>query len=260
MAGDGHADTIFSITGKTVLVTGASSGLGAHFARVLAARGANVVLAARRREKLRELAGEIVTAGGRANVISIDVTSAKSVVEAVDFSASAFGGLDILINNAGLGEGGLLIDTSDENWRRIMDVNLDGAFRVARQAARAMKKTGGGAIVNIASLLGFEVQTGSGAYAVAKAGVVQMTRAMALEFARHKIRVNAIAPGYFLSEMTEAYLTSDAGRAMARTLPHGRPGDHHELDGTLLLLASNAGAYMTGTTVVVDGGHSLLMP
>lgn len=260
MAADAHADTVFSVAGKTALVTGASSGLGAHFARALAGRGANVVLAARRRQRLETLAEEIELGGGRACVATLDVTSAASVGEAVAAGVSAFGALDILVNNAGIGEGRLLLDTTDAQWRRIMAVNLDGTFRVAREAARAMAKSGGGAIVNIASVLSFEVQSGSGAYAAAKAGVVQMTRAMALELARHNIRVNAIAPGYFLSEMTEAYFATDAGQAMMRALPHGRPGNACELEGALLLLASDAGSYLTGTTIMVDGGHSLLMP
>jgi len=260
MTADAHAEAVFSVAGKTALVTGASSGLGAQFARTLAARGANVILAARRMEKLQALADVIEAEGGKTKVVSLDVTSAASISEALAAGVSTFGGVDILLNNAGIGEGKLLLETSDEEWRRIMDVNLDGAFKVARDTARHMKQSGGGAIVNIASVLSFEVQAGSGAYAAAKAGVVQMTRAMALEFARHRIRVNAIAPGYFQSEMTRPYFATPAGRAMVRALPHKRPGNPEELDGAMLLLASDAGSYLTGTTVIVDGGHSLLMP
>jgi len=259
MTGDAGAEAIFSLAGKTALVTGASSGLGAHFARTLAAWGGNVVLAARRMDRLQDLADEIDAAGGRACAVSLDVTSPASVDDALKAGVAAFGPLDILVNNAGIGEGKLLLNTSDEEWRRIMDVNLDGAFRVARETAQHMKKRGG-AIVNIASVLSFEVQAGSGAYAAAKAGVAHMTRAMALEFARHNIRVNAIAPGYFHSEMTKSYFASKTGQAMMRALPHGRPGDPEELEGALLLLASDAGSYLTGSTVMVDGGHSLLMP
>jgi NAD(P)-dependent dehydrogenase (short-subunit alcohol dehydrogenase family) len=251
-----EAAGLFSLAGKTALVTGASSGLGARFARVLAAWGAEVTLAARRTDRLRALAGEIEAAGGRARAVAMDVTDAASVEAAFE----AAGALDILVNNAGVGEGTLLINTPDADWRAVMDVNLDGAFRVAREAARGMRETGGGSIVNIASVLSFEVQKGSGAYAAAKAGVLQMTRTMAIELARHRIRVNAIAPGYFESEMTAAYFASPAGQEMIRHLPPGRPGDPSELDGALLLLASDAGAYMTGAAVTVDGGHSLLMP
>lgn len=254
------AEAVFSVMGKRALVTGASSGLGAQFARTLASYGAKVVLAARREDRLATLADEITASGGEAATVVMDVTSAQSVTGAIASSIEAFGGIDILINNAGSGDGTLLLNTTDEAWREIMGVYLDGTFRVARDVAHHMKGNGGGVIVNTASVLSFEVQKSSGAYAAAKAGVVQMTRAMALELARYKIRVNAIAPGYFTSEMTQSYLASDRGKEMIRHLPPGRPGNPEELAGALLLLASDAGGYMTGTTIVVDGGHSLLMP
>lgn len=265
-----HADAVFSLVGKTALVTGASSGLGRSFAATLAAYGANVVLAARRVEKLQSVAAEIeaqavrVPGGGKTLVAEMDVTSPNSVSDALSETVSTFGGLDILVNNAGIGTGGMLINSSDADWRQIMDINLDAAFRVARDAAQVMREgTGenaGGSIINIASLLSLEVHAGSGAYAAAKAGVMQMSRAMALEFARFDIRVNSIAPGYFHSEMTDRYLESEPGSRMIRGLPHKRAGNPEELDGVLLLLASNAGGYMTGTTLLVDGGHSLMMP
>ena len=265
-----HADAVFSLVGKTALVTGASSGLGRSFATTLAAYGANVVLAARRVERLKSLAEEIKTqtarvpGGGKTLVVQMDVTSPKSVSDALSETVSTFGGLDILVNNAGVVNAGPLIEATDKDWRQVMDVNLDAAFRVVRDSARVMRdgtgENSGGSIINIASLLSFEVKAGIGAYATTKAALMQMSRAMAVEFAIDNIRVNSIAPGFFQSEMTDDFLGSERGQNMLRGLPHKRAGNPEELDGALLLLASGAGGYMTGTTLLVDGGHSLMMP
>jgi NAD(P)-dependent dehydrogenase (short-subunit alcohol dehydrogenase family) len=167
----------------------------------------------------------------------------------------------VVVNSAGLSVFGTVTSGDPAHWRAVMDVNLDGAYRVLRQAARALRAAGrGGSIVNIASFLGIEVQPGQAAYQASKAGVIQLTRTAARELARHNIRVNAIAPGFFASEMTDGFLATDSGRHMVRQLPQRRAGAPAELDGALLLLASDAGRYMTGSVLTVDGGHGLCMP
>jgi len=240
------------LSGKRVLVTGASSGLGAHMAAMLAARGAQVAAAARRLGALEELAAG---ADGRITAISMDVTDPASVERGVAAAAAAMGGLDGLVNNAGVVWSGRAIEMPDADWQRVIDTNLTGVFRVAQAAARVMADGGGGAIVNIASILGFGTGVGNAAYAASKAAVVHLTRSLALEWARHEIRVNAIAPGYFPTEMTDAFLASPAGEAMRKTIPMRRFGRYQDLDGPLGLLLSDAGAYITGVTLPVDGGH-----
>jgi NAD(P)-dependent dehydrogenase (short-subunit alcohol dehydrogenase family) len=247
-----------SLAGKIALVTGASSGLGAHFARVLAGAGAGVVLAARRFDRLSQLEGEIRAAGGNAWAVELDVTDQASVARA--FDAAAAGPVTVLVNNAGVPSGSFFAKTTEEEWRGVMAVNLDGVFRVGREAARRMIANGtGGSIVNIASILGFGAIKSLSAYAASKAAVLSLTKSMALELARERIRVNAIAPGYFSTEINAGFLTSGAGRRLLSRVPMGRAGDLSELDGPLLLLASNAGAFMTGSVITVDGGHLLAM-
>ncbi|WP_022960778.1 SDR family NAD(P)-dependent oxidoreductase [Halopseudomonas pelagia] len=247
----------FDLTGKTALITGASSGLGEHFARVLAAAGARVVVAARRADRLARLVQDLQDQGFQALAVTMDVTDADSVNAGFIEAETQFGTVDVLINNAGIGEGVPFLKMTEGNWRSMLDTNLDGAWRVAHRAAVAMAKSGqGGSIVNIASILGLRVGQGLSHYAVAKAGVVQLTKAMAIELARDKIRVNAIAPGYFRTEMNNDYFESDKGQQYIKEkVPMRRLGQLEELSGPLLLLASEAGSFMTGTIINVDGGH-----
>ncbi len=245
-------DPLFDVRGKVALVTGASSGLGENFARCLARRGAIVVAAARRADRLEAL----VRDGGAAHAVALDVTDPASVEAAVKRAAELAGPLDILVNNAGIADTKASLELTEADWRRVLDTNLDGAWRMAQAVARSMiaaKRPG--AIVNIASILGLRQATHLLAYAAAKAALVQVTKSLALEWARHGIRVNAIAPGYVITEMNRDFFASEPGQAMARRVPQRRIGSPSDLDGALLLLASDAGAYMTGSVVVVDGGH-----
>jgi 3-oxoacyl-[acyl-carrier protein] reductase len=250
------ASELFDLSGRVALGTGASSGLGTQFARALADNGASVALVARRADRLVALRDEIEERGGRAVAIESDVTDRAAMARAFDTAEAAFGTVTILVNNAGIAHSGRAVDMPAEEWRKILSVDLDAVFFNAQEAARRMlaAKTQG-AIVNVASVLGLAVAKGVVAYAIAKAGVVQLTKALAVELAFKGVRVNAIAPGWFVTEMNDAYLNSDAGTALKREIPMGRFGNLGELDGALLLLASNAGAYITGTTIVVDGGQ-----
>ncbi len=254
------AANLFDLTGAVALVTGASSGLGRHFAKVLAANGATVALAARRADKLASLAGEIAADGGTAIAVACDVTDSDSVTAAFDTVEAQIGPVTLLINNAGIAHGGSALDLEAETWRAVMATNLDAVFDLSRQAALRMcaAKTGG-SIVNIASIAGIGVDKGMAAYATSKAGVIQLTKALALEWARYGIRVNAIAPGWFSTDINADYLASPAGQAHKKSNPMRRFGEKGDLDGALLLLSSGAGAYITGTTVTVDGGHLLTM-
>ncbi len=251
------AAELFNLTGRVALVTGASSGLGAQFARALADNGAAVALVARRVQRLKDLQAAIEGKGGRAVAIEADVTDRAAMVRAFDEAEKAFGTVTLLVNNAGVAQGAMrATDVSPEEWRRVLSTDLDAVFYWAQEAARRMLAAGKqGAIVNIASVLGFGVAKGTAAYAVAKAAVVQTTKALALELAFKGVRVNAIAPGWFVTEINDKYLESEAGQAMKRDIPMGRFGEAGDLDGALLLLASDAGRYITGATIVVDGGQ-----
>ena len=246
---------LFDLTGKTALVTGASGVLGAHFARVLATAGASVALAARRTDRLESLADDITAAGGSAFSVSMDVTDAASVEAAFAGIAAALGPVDILVNNSGIAKTAPALSLSDDDWTAVVDVNLNGAFRCAQSAARQMKQNGGGVIINIASILSFRVTAQVPAYAATKAGLVQMTHALALEWARDNIRVNALAPGYIATDINSDFFASPAGEAMIKRIPQRRLGQPTDLDGPLLLLASDASAYMTGSVITADGGH-----
>lgn len=250
------AADMFSLKGRVALVTGASSGLGVQFAKALADNGAAVALVARRADRLKSLKDEIEGKGGRAVAIEADVTDHAAVARTFDAAEKAFGTVTILVNNAGIAHGGRAVEMPPEEWRKVLSTNLDAVFFWAQEAARrllAAKKQG--AIVNIASVLGLAVSKGAVAYAAAKAGVVQVTKALAVELAFKGVRVNAIAPGWFVTEMNDDYLSSEAGAAIKREIPMGRFGNSGDLDGALLLLVSDAGSYITGATVVVDGGQ-----
>lgn len=243
------AASLFSLTGKSVLVTGASGGLGQHFARILANAGASVWIASRAVGSLAGLADEI---GGKP--VALDVTSRDSVVAAFDIT----GPVDILVNNAGIAASKSMLSMTEEDWDSVVDVNLRGAFMVAREAAGRLVKAGQpGVIVNIASIVGLRPMTGLAAYAAAKAGLLHVTRQMAVELARHRIRVNALAPGYILTSMNREFFDTDTGKAMIQRIPQRRLGIPDDLAGPLLLLASEASAHMTGATITVDGGHSI---
>jgi NAD(P)-dependent dehydrogenase (short-subunit alcohol dehydrogenase family) len=248
----------FDLTGRTALVTGASAGLGRHFANVLAAAGAAVVLAARRRDHLDDAVGEITTRGGRAAGVLCDVTDAASVQAAVDTAETALGPIDILVNNAGIAISKPLLEHSEEDWDAVVDTNLKGAWLTSREMAeRWVKAKRPGRIVNIASLLALRPIRHVPSYCASKAGLVHLTHAMAMELARHGITVNAIAPGYFETDMNRGFLRSEVGKALVSRIPMGRSGSVPDLDGALLLLAADAGAYITGAVLPVDGGHAI---
>jgi NAD(P)-dependent dehydrogenase (short-subunit alcohol dehydrogenase family) len=241
-----------NLSGKTALVTGASSGLGAHFAKVLARAGAHVLLAARRSDSLAALADEIVAAGGVAEAITLDVSSAQSI----SCNAEFFDQVDILVNNAGVTREALILDMSEEDWDAVMDTNAKGIFLMTQAVARAMKaRQVGGSIVNIASILGLRQGGMVSSYASSKAAAIQFTKVAALELARFGIRVNAIAPGYIRTDLNSEFFASDAGRTLIKRIPQRRLGELEDLDGALLLLASDASSFMTGSVIEVDGGH-----
>ena len=241
------------LAGKTALITGASGGIGLHFARLLARQKVHVVLTARNQNALASAADDIRAQGGSAEWAGLDVTSGEDVARVF---ASVSGGFDIVIANAGISRSAAAMEQGEAEFDAVIDTNVKGVFLVAQAAARRMREQGrGGAIVNIASILGLRVAGHLAAYAASKAAVIQLTRTMALEWARHGIRVNALCPGYIETPLNQAFFRTDAGKALIDRIPSRRLGLVEELDGPLLLLASRAGSYMTGSALVVDGGH-----
>lgn len=258
MTEQANGTDMFRLDGEIALVTGASSGLGAHFAMVLARAGAKVALAARRTDRLETLAREIEAGGGKAAAVALDVRDPVSVKACFDTAEAALGPISVVVNNAGVTDPAFLTRMSEAQWRNVLDVNLDGVFRVGQEAARRMVAAGkGGSIVNISSIVGLGAIKTLSSYAASKAAVLALTRTWALELARDKVRVNAIAPGYIATELNDAFWETDAGKRMIAHVPMRRLGQLGELDGALLLLASRAGSFMTGSTLVVDGGHLL---
>jgi 3-oxoacyl-[acyl-carrier protein] reductase len=250
-----QASEIFDVSGEVILVTGASSGLGRRFARVLGLNGAKVALAGRRKDQLEEAAREL---DGRTKtvVLAFDVTDRRAVSEAFDRIESELGRVTVAINNAGIAGEGAAIDTGFEDWRHILGVDLDSVFVIAQEAARRMGNMGGN-IINVASILGLRPGKNLAAYSVAKAGVVQLTRVMALELAPRGIRVNTLAPGYVMTGMNREFFESARSEVITRAIPMRRVGQVEEFDGAILFLVSKASRFMTGATLVIDGGHTM---
>lgn len=252
------AGRLFRLDGRVAMITGASSGLGERFAQVAAANGAKVVLVARRAERLEAVKARIEQAGGAASVAVADVTNRSKMRSAFDVAERAFGTVDLFVANAGIGKSERPLEATTENWRDIMSTNLEAVFFGAQEAARRMIEAGKpGAIVTISSVAGLLVPVNLSTYAIAKAAVIQATRLLALELGPSRIRVNSIAPGWVMSEMTKEYLSSPAGQADGASHPLGRYGQPSDLDGPFLLLASDAGRHVTGTTLAVEGGGLL---
>ncbi len=239
------------IAGSIALVTGASSGLGAHFATLLAEQGAQVVATARRLERVETLCTGLQARGLAARPMALDVTAPAEVRAAMAEIAP-----DLVVNNAGVSHSCPALELTSETLDAVIDTNIKGVFTVAQAAAANMRhRASGGAIVNVASILGSRVAGQVAAYAASKGAVLQMTRALALEWARHGIRVNALSPGYIETDLNQDFFASDAGQALIRRVPMRRLGRPEDLDGPLLLLLSDLGRAMTGADLVVDGGH-----
>lgn len=244
------------LDGQVALVTGANGGLGSHFARTLAGAGASVALGARDTAAVRDAVTRIRGEGARAFAVALDVTVRESIAHALDEAARILGPVTVVVNNAGIAVTRPFLDHSDDDWDRVIGVNLTGAWRVAQESARRMVAHGqGGSIVNVASILGVRVAAQVSAYAASKAALIHLTKAMALELARHRIRVNALAPGYVETGINRAFFESEAGQAVVKRVPQRRIGVPSDLDAALLMLASNAGSWATGSVVVLDGGH-----
>ena len=255
----GHSDLQgpFDLDGKAAIVTGASSGLGRHFALTLARAGAKVALAARRLDLLREVEREIEAFDGRALPIVLDVADPHSVHECVCAAETELGALSILVNNAGLAISKPILEHDEADWDRVLQINLKGAWLMAQEVSRHMVRLGhGGSIINIASILGLGGASDVVGYTVSKAGVINLTQTMGVELARYGIRVNAIAPGYFETDLNRSFLNSPAGEKLKARIPARRWGEPQDLDGALLLLASDASRFMTGSIITVDGGQS----
>ena len=244
------------LSGKVALVTGASSGLGRHFAQSLASWGAAVAVAARRTDALSPLAAELRARGAGALPVALDVSNNASIDAAVAAAERELGPIDVLVNNSGLAIPAPVLEESAESWDRTLDTNLRGAFFMAQAVAKRMRdRKRGGSIINIASIAGLRQTTRLTSYAASKAALIQITQTMALELARYDIRVNAIAPGYICTDLNKDFWPTPAGEAVIKRIPQRRLGRAEDLDGVLQLLSSDASRYMTGVVIPVDGGH-----
>ena len=253
-----NVNTEFDMTGKVAMVTGASSGFGMHFAKILAARGAKVAVAARRVERLESLVAEIVAEGGEAVAVAMDVTDSASIVSAFDQAEAALGTVNVVANNAGIADVKSALKIDEAAFDRMIETNLKGVWIVAQEAAKRMINAGvSGAIINTASILGLRVSYGQSSYSASKAAVIQLTKSLALEWAGKGIRVNALCPGYFLTEMTATAFDSPQAQEFLSGSPAGRPGAMDEMTAPFLLLASDAGSYLHGVALPVDGGQSI---
>ncbi len=251
------ADRIFEVADKVAIVTGASGGLGSSFARTLARAGAKVALAARRVDRLAELARQIEAFDGRAIPVPLDVTDRDSVAACVATAETELGPISILVNSAGIAGNGPSLDLEEADWDRVIETNLKGTWLMTQEVARHMARLGhGGSIINVASILGLSAAGQVAAYAASKAAVINLTKALAIDLARHDIRVNALAPGYFVTDMNRTFLEGPGGEAIKKRVPQRRFGQPEDLDGALLLLASEASRFMTGSVLVIDGGQS----
>ncbi len=250
----------FNLTGRVALITGASGGIGAEIARGFAEAGASVVLAARRMDRLEILAAELSAYGSKVLPIFLDITDRSSICAAFTHAQEALGVIDIVVNNAGVAEPSLFLKTKPDSLASIMAINFTGAWDVTSEAAkRLIEAKHTGSIINIASVLGIGSGPGYAAYSASKGALIQLTRSLALEFIRHGIRVNALAPGWFITEMNEVYFNSKAGIEYLKKIPPGRAGLLKELVGPALLLASDAGSYVNGVVLPVDGGHHVAL-
>ena len=248
--------SVFDLTGQRAIVTGASRGLGRHFALTLARAGAQVALAARGMNRLQEAVEEIEGFGGCAVAVQVDVTDGKSVRACVEAAENALGPINILVNNAGIAVTKPLLEHAEEDWDSVLDTNLKGVWLMGQEVARCMVRGGrDGTIINIASVLGARGISQLPGYCASKGGIINLTRAMAVELAPHEIRVNAIAPGYIETDMNRQFFATQAGQRLIKRIPQRRLGQTEDLDGILLLLSSDASRYMTGSVITVDGGQ-----
>lgn len=249
---------MFSVDKKVVMISGASSGVGEHLAEMFAKAGALVVCGARRLDRLQQLVGRIEKAGGKALAVTLDVTERNSVKSAFDKAEQAFGVPDVVVCNAGATGGQPFLEMEESVWDHVMDVNIKGVWNVAQEASQRMvAATKAGSIINISSICGERSFPGLTHYGASKAAVNQLTRIMAQELAAHNIRVNAVAPGYLWTDMTADYYETEAGKKDVASLPLARLGKLEELDGQILLLASDDSSYMSGAVFTIDAGHSV---
>ncbi|MBL8629542.1 MAG: SDR family oxidoreductase [Rhodospirillaceae bacterium] len=249
---------MFNLKGRRALITGASSGIGKHFAKVLAQHGATVVIAARRKDKLDDTAAAIRSAGGTVAVVEMDVSNGKSIVAGVDAAEQAVGLIDILVNNAGIIGTKSAVDMPEEEWDAVLETNLRGSWLCAREIAkRLIAAKAPGAVLNVASVLGLMTQKGTAPYAASKAGLIHLTRVLASEWMKHGIRVNSLAPGYIATDMADGFFTTSHGQKILQTIPMRRVGTVDDLTAPMLLLVSDASAYMSGSVITIDGGLSL---